>query len=281
MGKDVTISDSKISSESRAKLISTVQTPLGFFSLVVLIVEAVLGSVAALSSGIDRTWLVIGMLALIFLLVVIVASMAIFRPKALYGIIERISTESEVSTDKPNKVSEPIVVHRPNVLAASAMNLYTLAEVSVLKQAFPRSKIDSWDNIAAPALRSVLSQRKYDLVELTVGVTPDGDLDFGHVEQRTNLIPGDGLVELLELSGVKLLVLTCCFSVPLAAKLAGRVNMIAATGSLDDGTFHEWRRIFLELLSKGNRMSTAFSAATRATRLPISMFMAHDVIFSS
>jgi len=44
----------------------TVQTPLGFFVLVVLIVEVILGTTTAtLSEGFDRTILIVGMIALI------------------------------------------------------------------------------------------------------------------------------------------------------------------------------------------------------------------------
>ena len=69
----------------RVDIIRTVHTPLGFFTLVVLVVEVVLGSVAALSAGGDRTLLILGMLALIFLLVILVACLAVFRPEALGG----------------------------------------------------------------------------------------------------------------------------------------------------------------------------------------------------
>ena len=73
------------SKEPRVAIINTVQTPLGFFVLVVLIVEVIFGIISGLATGNDRTYLIFGMLALIFLLVVIVSFMAIFHPEALYG----------------------------------------------------------------------------------------------------------------------------------------------------------------------------------------------------
>ncbi len=69
----------------RIAIINTVQTPLGFFVLVVLIVEVIFGIISGLAAGSDRTYLIFGMLGLIFLLVLIVWSTAIFRPEALYG----------------------------------------------------------------------------------------------------------------------------------------------------------------------------------------------------
>ncbi len=68
---------------NRVGIIQAVKTPLGFFSLVVLVVEAILGVTANFSQGTDRTYLIVGMLSLIFLLVIIVAAFAYFRPGAL------------------------------------------------------------------------------------------------------------------------------------------------------------------------------------------------------
>ncbi len=71
--------------QERAKIIQTVQKPLGFFTLVVLVVEAIFGIIATLSQGADRTYLVVGMICLMFLLVGIVAFLAYKRPGALTG----------------------------------------------------------------------------------------------------------------------------------------------------------------------------------------------------
>lgn len=70
---------------TRLNLVQTVKTPLGFFTLVVLVVEAILGVTANFSQGIDRTYLIIGMLFLIFSLIIIVSIFAFFRPEALSG----------------------------------------------------------------------------------------------------------------------------------------------------------------------------------------------------
>lgn len=71
--------------ESRASIIQAVETPLGFFALVVLVVEVILGITANFSEGIDRTYLIIGMLALIFIMVIVVSLFSFFRPEALIG----------------------------------------------------------------------------------------------------------------------------------------------------------------------------------------------------
>lgn len=69
----------------RLDLIKTVQTPLGFFVLVVLVVEALQGSVAHTGSAPNNTYALFGMIAILTLLIVIVALMALFRPEALHG----------------------------------------------------------------------------------------------------------------------------------------------------------------------------------------------------
>lgn len=72
-------------SYKRIDVIQTVKTPMGFFTLIVLVVEIIFGIAARLSQGTDRTYLIIGMIAVIVLLILIVAGLALFRPEALGG----------------------------------------------------------------------------------------------------------------------------------------------------------------------------------------------------
>jgi hypothetical protein len=81
----------------RAQLISTVVTPLGFFVLVVLVVEATLAIVAGLSGGLDRTIAIIGMIVLLSALVVIVAMLAVWRPTALGKLPDEAMTRNLAS----------------------------------------------------------------------------------------------------------------------------------------------------------------------------------------
>jgi hypothetical protein len=69
----------------RVSIIQTVQTPLGFFVLVVLVVEVILGAVAGVSLGPPATVTVAGMLVVILALVAVVAYLAYNRPEALLG----------------------------------------------------------------------------------------------------------------------------------------------------------------------------------------------------
>lgn len=69
----------------RSDLIRNVQTPLGFFVLVVLVVEAILGVVAGFSDSSNQTIALVGMLVIIGVLVLIVSFLAFKRPEALSG----------------------------------------------------------------------------------------------------------------------------------------------------------------------------------------------------
>jgi tetratricopeptide (TPR) repeat protein len=71
--------------ESRVDIIGAIKTPLAFFALVVLVVEAIMGLAVGATAGFDRTLLIAGMISLIFLLVAVVALIAYFRPISLYA----------------------------------------------------------------------------------------------------------------------------------------------------------------------------------------------------
>ncbi len=70
---------------NRTGIIRTVQTPLGFFVLVVLVVEAILGGIAY-SSNKNNTYALFGMIVILFVLIMVVAFLAYYRPEALRGI---------------------------------------------------------------------------------------------------------------------------------------------------------------------------------------------------
>jgi len=86
------------SSQSRIGIIQAVQTPLGFFVLVVLVVEVIFGIVAGLRPDADRTYLIRSMVALIFFVVLVVAFLA-YREKGLNspGPKEELSTAIKYS----------------------------------------------------------------------------------------------------------------------------------------------------------------------------------------
>ena len=71
----------------RTKIIEAVRTPLGIFTLIVLVVEGVLGAVTATGGATDpnRTLLISSMIGIIVLLIVTVGVIAFVKPEALWG----------------------------------------------------------------------------------------------------------------------------------------------------------------------------------------------------
>lgn len=268
---------------SRVSIINSVQTPLGFFVLVILIVEVILGITANFSSGEDRTYLIIGMIVLIFLLVILVTGLAIFRPSALYGKEIPVKKKSSAQRKKTSE-SRIVTISKPRILWASsfpdlASTNALKQEVTTIQQTFPKSKLKVEDNLTADGLREILTNNQFDIVQLTVNVTRDGSISFSHgSEQET--IPGDGVVRLLEVSGTKLLILASCNSVPLASKLAMKINMIASTSNLGVEPFAKWQAIFYQLLAKGTSLSEAYSIGVSSVQVPLSIIFHEDVIFS-
>ena len=91
--------DQRRSTQNRVGIIQSIQTPLGFFVLVVLVVEVVFGIVASLREGPDRTYLVVGMIALMFFVVTVVAFLAysgrgLFSPGGQGGELTKTSRYS-------------------------------------------------------------------------------------------------------------------------------------------------------------------------------------------
>lgn len=69
----------------RQRLIDAIKTPLGFFSLIVLVIESLLGGLALASSGTDRTFMFYAIVGILVLLVLLVAAIAVSKPEALWG----------------------------------------------------------------------------------------------------------------------------------------------------------------------------------------------------
>ena len=84
---------------TRVDIIRAVRTPLGFFTLAMLVVEAILLVAVQFSEGQDRTYLIAGFVALPILLVVVVGLIAFFRPQSLIvseGLEEKKRLEQEI-----------------------------------------------------------------------------------------------------------------------------------------------------------------------------------------
>jgi hypothetical protein len=178
-------------------------------------------------------------------------------------------------------------VQSPTFLLASAMKFersFITEEAAVVESGISTPETEA--HLSADRLRFLLSSRRYDIVQLTVDVSSDGSIGFFDSKELSadlgsNRIPAEGLVKLLETSGTTLLVLAGCNSVPLAARLSSRINMVAASGNLLVDPFAEWSRIFYRLLATGRPLSQAFELARSTVDLPLSIILHQDINYIS
>lgn len=269
---------------SRSSVIRAVQTPLGFFSLVVLLVEVVLASGLPFSQGGERTALIAGMLALVFLLVLLVAGIAVFRPHALYGIPPPRPEPVFPTDGKTVRTPKPVTIKRPRILVANAFGHQFLEEIVAREARNLRTLLEGIANVhyleaaTSAQLRAALTESQFEVVQLSTNVIHHGDEDV-RLSTADGFLSAEGLLDLLQLSKTKLLIIASCNSVPLAAKASSRMNMIAATTNLPVDTFEAWQKVFYSLLSRGVALSDAHRTATSSANAPMALFLTEDFTF--
>jgi hypothetical protein len=263
--------------ESRANIIQTVQTPLGFFTLVVLAVEALLGTTAGLTGGPQRSIIIAAMILLIFTLVVIVALLAYHRPEALHGIREEISRKQR---HDETPIPEVLIVQRPKIFCAASTDFEKLGfdrDLAVIDESF-RRRPNPTRGLTSALLRKALTENEYQIIHLTTQVDPqNGALVFSAHDQMA----AEGFAKLIEVSKASLVVLAACDSVVLAAKVSRVTNMIAATSSVMVDDFVHWEDCFYRLLSRGQPLSRSFDIARATTVAPMVLLMKQDISFAA
>ncbi len=72
-------------SDTRIGIVNATKTPLGVFSLALLVVESLFGSLILATSGTNRTFLLISAVGILVLIIILVAIIAVWKPEALWG----------------------------------------------------------------------------------------------------------------------------------------------------------------------------------------------------
>ena len=256
----------------RAQIIKTVQTPLGFFVLVVLVVEAILGTVAGFSEPPAQTIAIYGMLGLITSLVLIVSFLAYMRPEALKG--ERPVRESHI--DAIPQIEKTLINKVLCVSTAEYDHLGIEQDALILRNTYKNVLLDR--KIDLNGFRRQLSSGSFEIVHFLGFVHPhSGDLRFSENE---SLAP-DGFLKLLGLCGAKLVFLASCDSLFLAAKLAPYENVVAASGTVETESMVVWQGCFYDLLSRGHALSNAYEVAQTTTDVPMVLLMKRDMVMES
>jgi hypothetical protein len=255
----------------RANIIQTIQTPLGFFALVVLTVEVIFGIVAAMSAGSDRTYLIVGMLLIIFLLIIIVASLSVWRPESLSG--QRPSYNSNFVGD----ISPILKIKSPKVLCASTTQFEVLGfeeDIKTLKTYFKNTEVKH--SLTSNDFNTLLSIKKYDIIHLLAYVEPgSGNIIFSENDSLTSL----GFSKLVEISKAQLVVLATCDSIDLAARVARTTNIVGSTTIMQTKDFINWANSFYRLLSRNYALSQAYDTAASTNHAPVVLLMKQDIMF--
>ncbi len=80
----MTTENDKLNKSKKPDIITAVTTPLSFFTLVVLVVEALIGILIYRSELTNAFYLILGMLFLLFILVAVVAFISYKKPEAFF-----------------------------------------------------------------------------------------------------------------------------------------------------------------------------------------------------
>lgn len=94
----------------RAKIIDSIKTPLGFFSLLTMVTEGILGVLAIKATGTDFTVLLISMIGILILAILIVTLLAMFRPIILSS---KWSLKSFIGKNLEKEIQEGIFLSSP------------------------------------------------------------------------------------------------------------------------------------------------------------------------
>jgi hypothetical protein len=247
--------------EKRSTIVETVQTPLGFFVLSVLVVEVTLGVLAGLSSGTDRTYAILGMLGIFTVLIAIVAILAFFRPEALRGARPLVAT-----------VLVPRHVQNTEVLVVTGHN----------RQAFvaPMDGESILDPSGKDLMRvdDAVMKRQYGIILVQAHV--DYDLvQFGPAPDEH--LSAHGLAQIVEYAKAKTVILLSCNSVVVGAELANLTNMVAMTRSVTTEQARRWTKCLFDALAQGQSLSSAFAFARGVTGAPAVLQLKEDVVFES
>jgi hypothetical protein len=257
----------------RATIIQTVSTPLGFFVLVVLVVEALIGLLAGLSTSADRPAIVNVMVGLIVMLTAVVALLAYFRPEALKG-----DRAAALAATLPLD-SEIMLVKKPKVLVAATSDFrgHDLSAEQESAALVGKDRTQVTMRIEAGHLREMLVKQKFDIVHLVAFADQaSGKLKF---EDNEYMQPA-GLVELIKFCQARLVVLAACDSLSLGANLSRITNVVAASAELHDKEIAAWAKCFYEILAQGHPLSNAFDASRSAASAGLVLLLKQDVRFS-
>jgi hypothetical protein len=270
----------------REQIIEAVKTPLGFFTLAILIVEALfiaLVNARQIDSTVQAV-LLFGTGGAVLFLIGLVGWFAIFHPSHLTVMGGQIIVDRKA--EPKQAVVEVKVTKVVCVASPQYFKLNVQEDADILAGTFGRLvKVlpDANKQTLVQEMQSGLSE----ILHLVSYVDPqDGSLVFSKVTEKGRRIAqpadelaSDGLVAIIKNAGVKLVVLATCDSLLLAVKLARHVNVIAVNGYVSQYDAPDWEEVFYQMLKTGKPLSFSYEFATSTTGVPMLLLLKEDIKF--
>ena len=182
------------------------------------------------------------------------------------------------------------VVLNPRVICVSSQQFLKLGfenQLEIVLKAFP-ADIAHERVFTSKDLRGLLGRGRFDIVHIAAFVCPrTGDLYFSEVDTRTgestssevDLITADALTSLLEMAKTKLVVITSCESLVLAATLVGVTNVVATRDMVSSRMMAAWVESFYGMLPS-KPISQALDFALKASRAPMRYYGRQSISFT-
>ena len=124
---------------SRKSMIDAVKSPLGFFVLIVLIIEGI--QILALNKGLDIQTVILWGLGGVILFGVIVAILSYTRPESLMGIISREQIQTYSSEEKVNNYMKKLISSGSTLDIVSNRLHWVSEDESVKEKLITRARI--------------------------------------------------------------------------------------------------------------------------------------------
>src|ERR1043165_6459699 len=258
--------------EGWSKVIAIVKNPLGFFVLVILVLESLFG-VIVYARNIDagvRSGLLISTFAFILTLIILVTAMAIFRPESLFGT-RPVTVLTSTQRNRSSLTVETIKRGKIYCATTRQWKQYAFeADEEAIKKAFGKNVTVEYQ-LNSTSLGNLFTREKINILHIVGHVNRDtGDMIFSDINLKTekqilgpiDRIDADGFSALVVNADVRLVVLATCFSLLLAVRLARYTNVISPNGYVSGTEIARWSEYFYRLLAQGKPLSKAHEDAT-------------------
>ena len=180
-------------------------------------------------------------------------------------------------------------ITKPKILCASNSQFEEFGfekDLTTIQNYFPGQVVTA-RNITVRTLREILTEQQFDILHILAYVAKNGDLVLSNYdpeekkEQKTNeKISAEGFAKLIEVSNISLVVLATCDSLPLAASLNRKTNLVAAMDVVQIDEIIEWEDCFYGFLSKGFSVAKSFELSKSLHTLPMILIPSIDIAFA-